>query len=211
MLQREQKSAAPALTGIAYGVVIAIALSLLALLAWGLHRLGTPPGERRPPPSRRSAPRRAAANRMILLDPLARLLGLAGWTRPPSSWRPRPYKRRARPSPPCRRLSRLCWCCRPCPSSSPSQRNTEVLPEILERLDRVEHDTAVLPVMRGDTAAIAAEMPKLVVLEQSLPAVAEGVHHPWTSPGRCTSAARRLGRWGDRLPQRAAADLEFSL
>ena len=62
VLQREQKSAAPALTGIAYGVVIAIALSLLALLAWGLHRLGTPPGERRPPPSRRSAPS-AAANR----------------------------------------------------------------------------------------------------------------------------------------------------
>jgi hypothetical protein len=39
ILQREQKSAAPALALIAYAVVVAIALSLLALLAWGLHRL----------------------------------------------------------------------------------------------------------------------------------------------------------------------------
>jgi hypothetical protein len=41
VLQREQKTAAPALTVIAYGVVIGIAVSLLALLAWGLHRLAT--------------------------------------------------------------------------------------------------------------------------------------------------------------------------
>jgi hypothetical protein len=41
ILQREQKDAAPALTAIAYGVVAAIALALLALLAWGLHRLAT--------------------------------------------------------------------------------------------------------------------------------------------------------------------------
>ena len=41
VLQREQKSAAPALTILAYGVVMAIALGLLALLAWGLHRLAT--------------------------------------------------------------------------------------------------------------------------------------------------------------------------
>jgi hypothetical protein len=39
ILQREQKAAAPALTLIAYGVVVGIALSLLTLLAWGLHRL----------------------------------------------------------------------------------------------------------------------------------------------------------------------------
>jgi hypothetical protein len=39
ILQREQKSAAGALTAIAYGVVAAIALGLLALLVWGLHRL----------------------------------------------------------------------------------------------------------------------------------------------------------------------------
>jgi hypothetical protein len=47
ILQREQKSAAPGLTVMAYLVVLAIALSLLALLAWGLHRLGSvdrPPG-----------------------------------------------------------------------------------------------------------------------------------------------------------------------
>ena len=41
MLQREQKSSAPALTILAYGVVVAIALGLLVLLAWGLHRLAT--------------------------------------------------------------------------------------------------------------------------------------------------------------------------
>ena len=41
ILQREQKSAAPGLTVMAYLVVVAIALSLLALLAWGLHRLGS--------------------------------------------------------------------------------------------------------------------------------------------------------------------------
>jgi hypothetical protein len=39
VLQREQKTAAPALTVIAYGAVIGIALALLALLAWALHRL----------------------------------------------------------------------------------------------------------------------------------------------------------------------------
>ena len=50
VLQREQKSAAPALTAIAYGVVVGIALSLLALLAWGLHRLGSPPSGRGPSP-----------------------------------------------------------------------------------------------------------------------------------------------------------------
>jgi hypothetical protein len=44
VLQREQKAAAPALTVVAYGAVIGIALALLALLAWGLHRLSS--GER---------------------------------------------------------------------------------------------------------------------------------------------------------------------
>jgi hypothetical protein len=39
ILQREQKGAAPALGVLAYGAVLAIALGLLALLAWGLHRL----------------------------------------------------------------------------------------------------------------------------------------------------------------------------
>ncbi len=48
LLQREQKTdVAGSLTAIAYSVVAAIALSLLALLAWGLHRLavtsGVPP------------------------------------------------------------------------------------------------------------------------------------------------------------------------
>jgi hypothetical protein len=48
LLQREQKTdVAGSLTAIAYSVVAAIALSLLTLLAWGLHRLavtsGVPP------------------------------------------------------------------------------------------------------------------------------------------------------------------------
>ena len=47
ILQREQKSAAPWLTGFAYAVVVAIALALLVLLAWGLHRLATPDDPRR--------------------------------------------------------------------------------------------------------------------------------------------------------------------
>ena len=54
ILQREQKSAAGWLTGVAYGIVVGIALALLALLAWGLHRLASPaatggsaPAERR--------------------------------------------------------------------------------------------------------------------------------------------------------------------
>ena len=46
ILQREQKDAAPGLTAIAYAAVVAIALGLLALLAWGLHRLAvTAPGQ----------------------------------------------------------------------------------------------------------------------------------------------------------------------
>ncbi len=39
ILQREQKPAAAGLTILAYALVVAIALGLLALLAWGLHRL----------------------------------------------------------------------------------------------------------------------------------------------------------------------------
>ena len=46
LLQREQKSSAPGLAVGAYLVVLLIALSLLALLAWGLHRLGSPPPEK---------------------------------------------------------------------------------------------------------------------------------------------------------------------
>jgi len=64
ILQREQKPAAAGLTVLAYSVVVAIALALLALLAWGLHRLalaapgtgGTPP--RPSPPDRAPAVRK---------------------------------------------------------------------------------------------------------------------------------------------------------
>ncbi|HEX8104811.1 MAG TPA: hypothetical protein VF533_19485 [Solirubrobacteraceae bacterium] len=44
ILQREQKTAAGWLWVVAYAVVAGIALSLLGLLAWGLHRLGTASG-----------------------------------------------------------------------------------------------------------------------------------------------------------------------
>ena len=56
VLQREQKgSASDALTGFAYSVVAAIALALLALLAWGLHRLAvTAPRLSDPPAARRA-------------------------------------------------------------------------------------------------------------------------------------------------------------
>ncbi|HWT91572.1 MAG TPA: hypothetical protein VN238_01120, partial [Solirubrobacteraceae bacterium] len=48
VLQREQKPAAGWVTALAYGVVVLIALSLLVLLAWGLHRLATADGTSRP-------------------------------------------------------------------------------------------------------------------------------------------------------------------
>jgi hypothetical protein len=59
VLQREQKTdVAGTLTAAAYAVVAAIALALLALLAWGLHRLATtsglPPAPR--PPARADRP-----------------------------------------------------------------------------------------------------------------------------------------------------------
>jgi hypothetical protein len=55
ILQREQKTAAGVLWAIAYSIVAAVALALLGLLAWGLHRLarssrlggsGEPPAQR---------------------------------------------------------------------------------------------------------------------------------------------------------------------
>jgi hypothetical protein len=55
VLQREQKTAAGWLWGAAYAIVFACALGLLALLAWGVHRLScTPPPA---PREKRLAPR----------------------------------------------------------------------------------------------------------------------------------------------------------
>jgi hypothetical protein len=55
VLQREQKTnVAGVLTAVAYAVVAAIALALLALLAWGLHRLAVASSV---PPVKRSRPR----------------------------------------------------------------------------------------------------------------------------------------------------------
>jgi hypothetical protein len=50
LLQREQKGGSPLLVAVAYSAVAGIALSLLALLAWGLHRLAV---GMRPSPRRR--------------------------------------------------------------------------------------------------------------------------------------------------------------
>ncbi|MEA2157374.1 MAG: hypothetical protein QOE11_3514 [Solirubrobacteraceae bacterium] len=52
LLQRESKTQDAAITWGAYGVVFAITLLLLAMLAWGLHRVGVTAGQRRgtPPP-----------------------------------------------------------------------------------------------------------------------------------------------------------------
>jgi len=58
LLQREKTGGSPALVAVAYATVAGIALSLLALLAWSLHRLAFPPrpGVRR---SRTKAPTKA--------------------------------------------------------------------------------------------------------------------------------------------------------
>jgi hypothetical protein len=63
ILQREQKATAGWLTAAAYAVVAGIALALLALLAWGLHRLavtapgtGSGSGARRPDSGRPASP-----------------------------------------------------------------------------------------------------------------------------------------------------------
>ena len=59
ILQREQKSAASWLTVTAYLAVVAIALALLAVLVWGLHRLASAVAARG---ARRARPRRARAS-----------------------------------------------------------------------------------------------------------------------------------------------------
>jgi hypothetical protein len=55
LLQREKTGGSPALVAIAYATVAGIALSLLALLAWSLHRLAFPPRPG-PGPGRGEAP-----------------------------------------------------------------------------------------------------------------------------------------------------------
>ncbi len=64
LLQREKTDGSPALTAVAYACVAGIAVFLLALLVWGLHRLAFPPpvGQRRHPQASgvRSTPARQA-------------------------------------------------------------------------------------------------------------------------------------------------------
>jgi hypothetical protein len=76
ILQREQKDAAPGLTAIAYGTVLAIALGLLGLLAWGLHRLTTAVARGEPGPSLRDRLRDAAG--ALIPRPARRPGALAG-------------------------------------------------------------------------------------------------------------------------------------
>jgi hypothetical protein len=62
LLQREARTRDEAITYAAYGTVLVAALALLALLAWGLHRVGATAGRTRdtPPPSWWQAPARPA-------------------------------------------------------------------------------------------------------------------------------------------------------
>jgi uncharacterized iron-regulated membrane protein len=57
ILQREKTGGSPALVAIAYAIVAGIALSLLVLLVWSLHRLAFPPR-----PAVRRSRRKAPAN-----------------------------------------------------------------------------------------------------------------------------------------------------
>jgi hypothetical protein len=50
LLQREAKTKDPTITYAAYATVLLIGLALLALLAWGLHRVGTTAGRKRDTP-----------------------------------------------------------------------------------------------------------------------------------------------------------------
>ena len=68
VLQREQKDAAGWLTAIAYGTVAAIALALLVMIAWSLHRLALAAEPRRDTAHERhesAAPRRAALRHKV--------------------------------------------------------------------------------------------------------------------------------------------------
>jgi hypothetical protein len=55
LLQREQKGGEPLLVAAAYAAVVGIAMGLLALLAWALHRLSFGLGSQRPRPAARRA------------------------------------------------------------------------------------------------------------------------------------------------------------
>jgi len=71
ILQREQTGGGPLLVALAYAMVIAITLALLALLVWGLHRLAFGPAERRPPA--RTAPAGAGYSTVSGATPRIRL------------------------------------------------------------------------------------------------------------------------------------------
>jgi hypothetical protein len=71
LLQREARTRDAAITYGAYATVLACTLLLLALLAWGLHRVGVTAGTRRgtPPPSEPPAPRREPEPQPAPLEP----------------------------------------------------------------------------------------------------------------------------------------------
>ncbi|HZO06908.1 MAG TPA: hypothetical protein VFB52_11015 [Solirubrobacterales bacterium] len=61
LLQREQKGGSPLVVTLAYSTVAAITLSLLALIAWALHRLSFGPATRRRPAAHSLDPSESAA------------------------------------------------------------------------------------------------------------------------------------------------------
>jgi len=161
---------------------------------------------------------------MSVITPLWRLLGFGGWRRPSFFVSP-PAVVAAREA--VAALPDVVKAILILPTLAQQlervSRNTDALPGMVEQLERIGADTSVLPEMRdefvvvrstvvrmqGDTETIAAEMPKLVVLEKSLPGMVpmlEGidrsVHRLADIAEPLDSAARRLGRFNDRLPQR---------
>ena len=62
LLQREAKTQGDSITNAAYGTVLVLALGLLAMLAWGLHRVGTTAGVKRQGPPASEWPEGADLN-----------------------------------------------------------------------------------------------------------------------------------------------------
>jgi hypothetical protein len=77
ILQREQKGGSPGLVALAYGLVVAIALGFLALLAWGVHRLAATSSDD-DPTSRSAPPREPRAPRVPPRRPSTRIAPGAG-------------------------------------------------------------------------------------------------------------------------------------
>ena len=77
-------------------------------------------------------------------------------------------------------------------------RNTEVLPDVLAELRGVRADTASLPVVEQDLAAMRLLLGQIEANTDAVERLAE-VALP------LTGAAMRVGRFADRIPQRRVA------